>query len=334
MSEAFIDQAGKEAGEEALEQAGVEAMEQASKEAAEAVSNVAAQLADGTAKNSEQMLSLIKSEGSIVNKNEIEETMNNILTETAPNVTSKITERVTQDVENATQDATEAAEKARAEKLSDGGSPEEAEQAAEEAATKSFKNPKFNYGKLSGVIFKFSAFAAVAIFMLKGFFDKLDKPFSVTKIESASGEITFTICSDGQHFSQNDSFTFSEFTGLYVSLNGNTITLTENCGPSTIKIKASEFILDPIPTPPSTTTDCNTNKLGIMTCSPDLASNLLGTTGEVLDDLIDAAAAAAKRASDDLGITGFLGSFKWIIIVVAIVFVVILVFWIYKQFKR
>ena len=312
-----------------LEQAGKEAMETAIADAIKGAEESAANLLkDSTSPINQQMIrNLVGDSIKSATKDAIASEMKAILETQGREVATQITELAGKEAENATTAVENAVTEAETDIV--GKSEADLRKVGEDV----LKKPEFNYGKLSGQIMKYTGYAAIAAMMLKGFIGKLGHEYKVRQIsvDKESGTITFQVCDDA-NFSPGDSFKCSGFLDPYKILNDTPITLTQSCINS-IKIKIGDTYKDLVS---STTGDCS-NPLGIMTCSPDLASNLTHSTGEVLEHMTDAAGDVIKHAADDLGLTGFLGSFgaafKWIIIGAAIIFVLILLLWIYKQFK-
>lgn len=325
-----IEDMGKDFAEDALKQAGREVLDDALKAAEKDVENVAENLLKKTDINNSMLNNLGFESAENINKDELQQAMSNIIRTDGP--------EVAEDVAGLAAEESEAAQNALANDIN--RSAPEAEQKA--AAERILSDKKYNFGKLSGTIMKYTGFAAIAIMMLKGFLRKNGTKYNVKQITVADSIITFTI-SDGDSFTPGDSFTFSGFsndsTGVnqFLNLNDNVVTLTESCGPATIKIKTSDLVLTPQIVSSKANGKAADYIFGYMTCSADLEGNLFHSTGEVLGDLTKLADGVVKTAADDLGITGFLGSFlgsfKWIIIVSAIIFALILLFWIYKQFK-
>jgi hypothetical protein len=324
MADAVIEDFAKEAAEDAAKTAGEAAVEASIKDAIENVEKSAKDLLsnsmDGLTRD--RALALLgKSSGAT--EAEIADSMKSAINDTGPDVSRDVTNQSTNDIKGAKDEANQVV--ADAEK--DGSKLSDAEKEAK--AKDVFNKPKYNYGKWSGTIMKFSAFAAVAILMLKNFFSKLNKAYIVQQITLSGDYVTFTIC-DGGDFAPGDSFTFSKFALPYTILNGTTLKLTDSAGPTIIKVKKSDLVQNSVNSSSDATHNCAENPLGTITCSPDLAGNLLHSTGEVLDDVIKTADDALNKIGNDLG----LGSFKWILIGAAAIFFIVLLYWVYKTFVK
>ena len=320
----------EDATRDILEAAGKDAMEAAINDAIKGAEEAAANLLKGRSITiNQQMINIIVERGvTTVTNDAIANAMKDILKNEGRTVATQITELAERETVAAQTEIESAVTNAV----------EKAPQTTEAELTKIGKDiaskADYNYGKLSGTIMKYTACAAIASLMLKDFIGKLNHVYKVKQIsvDSDGDTITFLFCDSG-NFTPGDSFKCSDFKAPYESMNDNSITITQS---STDSIKINKEKYPNFISSDGTTFNCN-NFIGKMTCSPDLSSNLAHSTGEVLNNWTDAAGDVIKHTADDLGITGFLGSFgtafKWIIIGAAIIFVLILLLWIYKQFK-
>jgi hypothetical protein len=327
----IVDDLAKEAEEDAAKTAGEAAVEASVKDALENVEKNAKDLLNSTDSSRDSALAML-GQSSTASEDEIANSMKDAINKTGKDVSTEITERSTAEIGAAKDEANSAVREAEEAAQKDNKTLTDAEKEAK--AKEVFDKPKYNYGKLSGTIMKYSALAAVAILMLKNFFSKLDKPFTVQKITLNGDYVTFTIC-DGADFADKDSFTFSGFGAPYTYLNTTKITLSDSAGPTIIKVKKSDLPSNSVNENSDPKYTCLSQPpLGIMTCSPDLASNLLHSTGEVLDDVIKTADDALNKIGNDLGLGGLLGGLKWILIGAAVIFFIVLLYWVYKTFVK
>ena len=285
--------------------------------------NLVKEGAEGEAKT--QAENLIKEQVNLVKGN-----VHSVIEDAAKQDSEKITEAL----ETSKKDLAEANEKIAS---LEGKAAEDAKKAAleaQKASASAIKEIGEGFAKKSSLILKLSLFGAFAYLMLGNYIKKNGKTWNVKSITINGDIYRFTIDNDDPSitFDTADTFTFSSdfINGNGLILNGISVTVGQQDSESSTVLSFKKN--NPGFTNSGTLTTENPVNVGSVKCSSDLKKSLANSTGESLDDIIDAAAKSADDLADDLGLGGIFDKLKWVLIIGLSIFGVLIILWLVVKF--